>query len=56
MLNPNRAVDKPDDNLVKAQIGMPITSANFRQDIVPNGAIQRNDAGDVKTHKGKSLP
>jgi hypothetical protein len=55
--NASRLVDKTEMNLVEGQIGHPVTTANFREEIVPNGRIRRNsDLNDVKTHKNTSLP
>ena len=55
--NASRLVDRMDKNLVEAQIGQPVTAANFREDIVPDGRIRQNsDLNEVKTHKNTSLP
>ncbi|MEO6872786.1 MAG: sialidase family protein [Chthoniobacterales bacterium] len=52
----NRLVDRPDFDSIKAQAGNPVTSANFRNDVFPNGTIERTDATEVKTHKSQSIP
>lgn len=52
----NRVITKPDFNQIKPEIGQPVTSANFRNDVIPDGTIARADALDVKAHKGESLP
>ena len=50
--NASRLLDKTDKNLAQAQIGQPVTAANFREDMVPDGRIKQNsDLNDVKTHK-----
>ncbi len=54
--NGNGTVDKPDFNEVKAQVGQPVTNANFRDDVIPDGTIGKDDGGRVKAHKGESLP
>ena len=54
--NGNGTVDKPDFNEVKAQVGQPVTNANFRDDVIPDGTIGQDDGGRVKAHKGESLP
>lgn len=54
--NANRTVDKPDFNEVKGQVGQPVTAANFRDDVIPDGTNGRDDAQTVKTHKGQSIP
>ncbi len=45
----NKTVDSADVSLTRAQVGMPVTSANFREDVRVDGAI---DSGDVKLVRG----
>lgn len=52
----SRTVTKTDLTDVNGQIGQPVTAANFREDIIPDGTIKNNDAREVKTHKGQSIP
>ncbi len=52
----SRVVAKPDQTLVKGQVGQPVTSANFREDLNPDGRIKSSDANLVKTNKGHSIP
>ncbi len=40
---------------IKGQ-GQPVTAANFRDDVIPDGTIGRDDEREVRTHKGQSLP
>ena len=55
-VNGNRIVDKPDQNLVQSQIQQPVTSANFREDVVANGKINNQDKQAVKANAGASIP
>ena len=52
----NRVVDKPDKLLVQGQLNQPVTSANFREDLIPDGRIKNADLNLVKTNKGHSIP
>ncbi len=52
----NRIVARPDFDEIKSQIGQPVTAANFRDDVIPDGTISRDDAQTVRVHKGESLP
>jgi hypothetical protein len=52
----NRTVQKPDQSLVQAEIQNPVTSANFREDVVANGKINNQDTSAVKANKGASIP
>ena len=52
----NRTVQKPDQNLVQSQIQQPVTSANFREDVVANGKINNQDKQAVKANAGASIP
>lgn len=52
----NRTVDKPDQSLIRPREGQPVTSSNFREDVLPNGTIDRNDEQQVKIHKRQSTP
>ena len=52
----NRLVDKPDKTLVQGQLNQPVTSANFREDLIPDGRIKNADLNLVKTNKGHSIP
>ena len=52
----SRVVDKPDKLLVQGQLNQPVTSANFREDLIPDGRIKNADLNLVKTNKGHSIP
>jgi hypothetical protein len=52
----SRAVNKMDQNVISAQVGQPVTSANFREDVRADGTINSNDVNEVKRHKNTSLP
>ena len=55
--NASRLVKKKDKNLIEGQTGHPVTTANFRENIVPERLIRQNsDLNDVKRHKNTSLP
>jgi len=49
-------VNATDVGQTKAQSGQPVTGANFRQDMTPNGNINASDIGLVKSQSGQSLP
>jgi len=48
-------VDRPDFVEVKGQVGQPVTAANFRGDVIPDGTIGRDDVIEVKNHNGESI-
>jgi hypothetical protein len=52
----NRVVAKPDQTLVHGQLNQPVTSANFREDLVPDGRIRNSDLNLVKANKNHSIP
>jgi hypothetical protein len=52
----NRTVNSSDIAQVKAQAGLPVTSANFREDVTVDGVINASDIGLVKSKSGDSLP
>lgn len=52
----SRTVDRSDFLGVKGLIGQTATAANFRDDVNPDGMIQRDDAATTKAHQGESLP
>jgi len=52
----SRVVNKMDQNVISAQVGQPVTSANFREDVRADGTINSNDVNEVKRHKNTSLP
>ncbi len=53
--NANRTVDKPDQVEIRGQVGQPVNASNFRDDVIPDGTINRNDEQEVKTHKKQHL-
>jgi hypothetical protein len=53
----NKAVNAGDIGQTKAQAGLPVTSANFRQDVTASGgSINASDIGLVKSRAGATLP
>lgn len=52
----DKTVNRSDLNLTKDQLGLPVTSANFREDVDVSGEISSNDVRLVKTNLGHSLP
>ncbi len=54
--NGSGIVNASDIGQVKASSGLPLTSSNFRSDVVVNGAINATDIGQVKARSGNALP
>ncbi len=54
--NASKTVSSSDIAQIKAQAGMPVTVANFRQDVTPNGTINASDVALVKSRSGQALP
>jgi hypothetical protein len=54
--NGNKTVNATDVGQTKASSGTAVTSANFRQDVAPNGSITASDLGLVKSRAGATLP
>lgn len=52
----NKAVNATDIAQTKGQLGIPVTSANFREDANRDGAVTASDIALVKAHNGASLP
>jgi hypothetical protein len=52
----DRLVAQPDRTLVQGQVGQPVTSANFREDLTADGRIKNADVQVVKTNRGHSIP
>jgi hypothetical protein len=52
----NGNVGSADVRQVQAQVGMPVTAANFRNDVNHDGVIDVNDVNLVKRQKRTSLP
>ena len=52
----NKAVDRADVSLTKGQVGMPVSSSNFREDVKVSGTITSADVSQVKSAVGHSLP
>jgi hypothetical protein len=55
-VNGNRAVNATDVALTKSQVGMPVSSSNFREDVNANGLINSVDVALVKSKVGTALP
>ena len=54
--NGNRSVNASDIAQTKGQIGMTVTSANFREDVNVSGTITSADTAQVKASVGHSVP
>ena len=54
--NANKSVTAADVSQTKAQSGATANSANFRQDVTPNGTINAGDVGLVKSRSGQFVP
>ncbi len=52
----NGSVNSTDVSDTKAQSGIAVTSANFRNDVTANGAINSSDTSTVKLQSGTALP
>ena len=52
----NKAVNSTDISQTKAQSGVAVTAANFREDVVVSGSINATDVSLVKSHSGSSVP
>ena len=55
-VNGNGAVNATDVALTKSQVGMAVSSSNFREDVNANGTISSTDVAIVKSDVGTSLP
>ena len=55
-VNGDKTVNPTDVSLTKGQIGMPVTSSNFRQDVKVSGSITSADGRKVKGAQGNTLP
>ena len=54
--NGNKSVSAADVSQTRAQSGVGVTAANFRQDVIPNGTISAGDISFVKSRAGQSVP
>lgn len=54
--NGNKTVNASDIGQTKGQSGVPVTTANFREDVTANGSINASDVGLVKSKSGNTLP
>jgi plastocyanin len=55
-VNGNASVNATDVALTKSQVGMAVSSSNFREDVNTNGTISSTDVAIVKSDVGMSLP
>ena len=55
-VNGNAVVNASDVSLTKSQVGMAVSSSNFREDVNANGTISSTDVAIVKSDVGTSLP
>ena len=54
--NGNGTVNASDVSLTKSQVGQPVSSSNFREDVTANGLINSVDVALVKSKVGAALP
>ena len=52
----NKIVTNLDVNQTRHQVGMPVTSANFREDVKADGSIITADVRQVQSRRGNSVP
>ncbi len=52
----NKTVNATDISQTKLQSGVPVSAANFREDVVVSGSITATDVSLVKSHSGSSVP
>jgi hypothetical protein len=52
----NKGVSATDLGETKMQVGNPVDASNFREDVVPDGAISSSDVATVKFDSGTGLP
>ena len=52
----NKTVNASDVGQTTGQSGVPVTGANFREDVTVSGAITASDIGLVKSRSGASVP
>ena len=52
----NKTVNASDIAQTKGQSGLPVTNANFREDVTVSGSINASDIGLVKARSGASVP
>ena len=55
-VNGNAVVNASDVSLTKSQVGVPVSSSNFREDVNANGTISATDVALVKAKVGAALP
>ena len=54
--NGDKTVDNSDVARTKGQVGVPVTSVNFREDVKVSGAITATDVRLVRSDVGHTLP
>ncbi len=52
----NKIVSNFDVRQTRLQVGVPVTSANFREDVKPDGSVTSTDVRQVRSRVGNSLP
>jgi serine protease AprX len=55
-VNADKTVDTADVSATRQQVGMAVTSANFREDVKVDGTIDNRDVTTVRKSLGNSLP
>lgn len=54
--NGDKTVNNTDVSLTRIQVGMPVSAANFREDVQVTGTINSADVRQVRSANGHSLP
>jgi uncharacterized delta-60 repeat protein len=52
----DKTVNNSDTSLARGQVGMPVTTGNFREDVNVNGSISTADVRLVRSNGGHTLP
>jgi hypothetical protein len=52
----SKTVDQNDQRITNGQVGMPITTSNYREDVRTDGTINSKDVRQVKENLGHNLP
>jgi photosystem II stability/assembly factor-like uncharacterized protein len=54
--NGDKTVNNTDASLTRGQVGMPVSAANFREDVQVTGTVNSADVRQVRAANGHSLP
>jgi hypothetical protein len=55
-INAVNGVSGSDVNTCKSQVGLDLSSTNFRNDVNTNGSVSGSDVNAIKAQVGTSLP